>query len=822
MRSMQKYDPKIIEPKWQKVWEEKELYRTTESADKPKYYCLDFFPYPSGSSLSVGHCRNYIPTDVISRFQKMKGFNVLHPMGWDAFGLPAENDAIKKNIHPMDAIPKNVANFKRQLHLIGTSYDWEREINSTDPSYYKWTQWLFLLLYKRGLAYQAVAQQWWCPSCKTVLANEQVEDGKCWRCGSEVTKKGLKQWFFKITAYADRLLFDLDKIDWPEKIKLMQKNWIGRREGINIEYPVLESDQKITCFTTRPDTNFGATFIVLGPEQKNVIEACRKDQIDIVKQYMIRAKKKTEIERISEGRRKTGVFTGSYALNNLTGRKIPIWVSDFVLGNVGTGAVVGVPGHDLRDFEFAQEFGLPIKRVVVGSDGDASEITKPEQVQEDEGTMINSEFLNGLDIHEATKKVMDYLEEKGWGKRVINYKMRDWLISRQRYWGAPIPMVHCEKCGTVPVPEKDLPVLLPRLTDFEPSGSGRSPLSKYPAFVETACPACGGQAQRETDTQDGFACSSWYFLRFVSPHHENFAFEKQATKYWMPVDLYVGGAEHAVMHLLYARFYTKVMYDANLISFDEPFTKLKNQGMILASDGHKMSKSLGNVVTPDETVEKFGADALRMYELFIGPFEQEIAWNEKGIRGTRRFLDKYWNFIFDTDKSAGDSQDREIISLENKTIKKVSEDIEKFKFNTAMSTLMEFLNKILENKNNLSSKVKNDCRKTLTLILAPIAPHITEEVWQKKYGDNSLKWSVHQQNWPAYNDKLIQNEMITLVVQINGKTRGTIEIEKNTEQVRAKKIILADNKFRKYFDKQKIKKIIFVPGKIINFLLLNF
>ena len=813
---MEKYDPQKIESKWQKEWEEKKLYKTTQDKSKPKYYCLDFFPYPSGASLSVGHCRNYVPTDVISRYKRMKGFNVLHPMGWDAFGLPAENDAIKKNIHPMDAISQNVANFKRQLRLIGTSYDWEREINSTDPSYYKWTQWLFLLLYKRGLAYQAVAQQWWCPSCKTVLANEQVEDGKCWRCSSEVTKKGLKQWFFKITAYADRLLFDLDKIDWPEKIKLMQRNWIGRSEGLIINFKI--GSEIIPVFTTRPDTIFGATFLVLAPEHPLVKKIVSSQQKAEVLRYTEVTKKKTEIDRLSEEREKTGVFTGSYCINLLNNKSIPIWVADYVLLTYGTGAIMAVPAHDERDFAFAKKFKLSIKEVIKPTKGYQSEF--PAQVFTEKGKLINSGTFNGLTSEQASEKIAQTVEKNGWGHKKVQYKMRDWLISRQRYWGAPIPMIHCEKCGTVPVAEKDLPALLPRLTDFEPSGSGRSPLSRYPAFVETACPACGGKAQRETDTQDGFACSSWYFLRFVSPHHENFAFEKQATKYWMPVDLYVGGAEHAVMHLLYARFYTKVMYDANLISFDEPFTKLKNQGMILASNGRKMSKSLGNVVTPDETVEKFGADALRMYELFIGPFEQEIAWNDKGIRGTRRFLDKYWNSIFDTDKSAGDSQDREIVSLKNKTVKKVGEDIEKFKFNTAVATLMEFLNKILGNKNNLSSKVKNDCRKTLTLMLAPIVPHITEEVWQKKYGDNSLKWSVLQQNWPSYNDKLIQNEVITLVVQINGKTRGTIAIEKNTEQDEAQKIILADNKFRKYFDRRKIKKIIFVPGRIINFLLL--
>ncbi|OGB75719.1 leucine--tRNA ligase [candidate division CPR3 bacterium RIFOXYC2_FULL_35_7] len=736
-------------------------------------------------------------------------------MGWDAFGLPAENYAIKNKKHPQDTTVENVANFKKQLSILGLSFDWEREINSTDPSYYRWTQWFFILLFKKGLAYQKVAEQWWCPSCKTVLANEQVEEGKCWRCGSIVTRKGLKQWFFRITSYADRLLNDLDKIDWPEKIKLMQRNWIGRKEGINIEYQIEGIDEKITCFTTRPDTNFGATFIVIAPENPLVKKITKSVSKKSVEKYIEETKRKSEIDRIAEGHKKTGVFTGSYAINNLNNKKLPIWISDFVLMSVGTGAVVGVPGHDLRDFEFAITFKLPIVRVVVGADADNLEITKKEQVQEEEGKIINSEFLNGLDIHTATKKMMDYLEKKGWGKRTVNYKMRDWLISRQRYWGAPIPIIHCEKCGVVPVSEESLPVLLPEVDNFEPTGTGESPLSKNKDFVNTTCPKCGGKAKRETDTQDGFACSSWYFLRYADPQNDKKPFEKNKIDYWCPVDLYVGGAEHAVMHLLYARFFTKVMYDEGVVSFEEPFIKLMNQGMILASDGRKMSKSFGNVITPNSVVNKYGADALRLYEMFIGPFEQEVSWDDSGIKGTRKFLDKVWQFV--TEKNKGNKEDLQAdVKIEkalHKTIKKIEADFYEFKFNTVVSTLMEFMNLATYLKNSLSEKMHNDISEKLVTILAPITPYIAEELWKQISND---KKSIHEHSWPIYNENLVKDDIVEIPVQINGKIRDKLFVSTTITEEELKKIILESKKIKIMLNNKKIQRFIYVKDRLVN------
>lgn len=839
LKLKKKYDPQEIESKWEKIWQKNKVYKTIENKNKKKYFCLDFFPYPSGASLSVGHCRNYIPTDILSRFKRMMGFNVLHPMGWDAFGLPAENYAIKKRKHPQETTAENISNFKKQLSILGLSFDWEREINSTDPEYYKWTQWFFLLLFKKGLAYQKIAEQWWCPSCKTVLANEQVEEGKCWRCDSIVTKKGLKQWFFRITNYADRLLEDLENIDWPQRIKTMQRNWIGRKEGINIKYKVQSINTKkieeiyITCFTTRPDTNFGATFIVLAPENPIIPQIIQEKYKKGVSKYIQETKQKTEIERIAEGRKKTGVFTGSYAINNLNGEKLPIWVSDFVLMSVGTGAVIGVPGHDLRDFEFAKEFDLPIKRVVMGTDGDTSEITGSSQVQEETGTMVNSEFLNGLDIHKATIKIIDFLEKKGWGKRAVSYKMRDWLISRQRYWGAPIPIIHCKKCGSVPILEKDLPVLLPKVDNFEPTGTGESPLAKNEEFVNTTCPQCGGKAIRETDTQDGFACSSWYFLRFTDPHNQKEPFEQSNIKYWCPVDLYVGGAEHAVMHLLYARFFTKVMYDEGIVNFKEPFLKLMNQGMILATDGRKMSKSLGNVINPNSLVEQFGADALRLYEMFIGPFEQEVSWDQSGIKGTKRFLDKVWEFT--TSAKCFSSQSDKVRSVKlsdrdfevrkrlNKTIKKVEEDLQSFKFNTVVSALMEFVNYITEVENELKEEIYQEVRRKLLLILAPMAPYMTEELWQMIQKKNIKFWkkedSIHHQEWPCYNHDLIKDSEVEIVIQINGKIRDRMNIKVDLSEEEVKTLALIREKVKKQLENKKVKKTIYIQRKLLNVLI---
>src|SRR5579875_2039457 len=640
----ERYEPKEIEPKWQATWERDNLYLTPADRTRPKFYLLEMFPYPSGEGLSVGHLHNYVPSDVVGRFRRMTGYNVLHAMGWDAFGLPAENDALLKHLHPKQTVPRYAANFKRQLKLLGCAYDWTREINSSAPEYYRWTQWFFLLLYQRGLAYRAVGSQWWCEKCLSILANEQVIDGCCWRhSDTPVTKKELEQWYFRITAYADRLLADLDGIDWPERIKLMQRNWIGRSEGAELAFAVAgHPGREVRFFTTRPDTVFGVSFMVLAPEHPLVQAITTDAQRGAVQSYIEQARRQSEIERLSTVKEKTGVFTGAYAINPFTGREIPIWIADYVLMGYGTGAIMAAPGEDQRDFEFARKYGLEIPRVTAPADG--SELLT-DRAFTDYGVAINSGFLDGKPTAEALAMVCRYAEEKGLGKRTVSYRMRDWLISRQRYWGCPIPIVYCTKCGVVPVPAEQLPVLLPDMIDYQPSGTGRSPLANVAEFVNTTCPRCGGPAQRETDTMDGFACSSWYFLRFASPHETSAPFDRKAVDYWLPVDLYVGGAEHAVMHLLYARMWTKVMYDAGMIGFKEPFPVLRNQGMVWAADGQKMSKSRGNVVTPDAMVEKYGADALRLWELFMGPFEEPTNWNEEGVVGTARYLTRVWAMV---------------------------------------------------------------------------------------------------------------------------------------------------------------------------------
>lgn len=820
---MKRYNPKEIEPKWQQKWAESKIYEADENSDKPKKYILEYFPYPSGAAMHVGHVRNYTIGDAMSRYYRMRGFNVLHPMGWDAFGLPAENYAIKTGISPKKAVAENVARFKKQLTQMGFGYDWSREINSTDPNYYKWTQWFFLLLYKRGLAYQKDSAQWWCPVDKTVLANEQVENGQCWRCGTRVEKKTLKQWFFKITDYADRLEKDLDDVDWSHAIKTMQRNWIGHKTGINITYKVanVDSDETITCFTTRPDTNFGATFVVLAPEHPFVKKVIDQEIVptngpshwQAVKHYVDKALAKSELERQEEGRLKTGAFTGFYVKNELTGEEMPVWVSDFVLMHFGTGAVVGVPGHDMRDFEFAKTFNIPIKRVVVGPDGDTSEITRPEQVQEEEGTMINSGFLDGLDIHEAKEKIKDYMEERGMGKRVHNYRIRDWLISRQRYWGAPIPMIHCEKCGTVPVPEDQLPVVLPEIESYEPSGDGRSPLARVEEWVNVECPQCGGPAKRETDTMDGFACSSWYFLRYADPHNNERAFDPEKVKYWLPVDDYIGGAEHAVMHLLYARMWTKVMQDAGLIDFGEPFKILRNQGMILAPDGQKMSKSKGNTIEPDGLIEQgYGADSIRIMELFIGPWNQAANWSVEGMGGSFRFLQRVWTLAQEvleqqTPVEPGEEQLRVI----NRVTKKVTDDIEALGFNTAIAAMMEAVNDLYKIKQK--EPLAKQTIEILLQLLAPFAPHITEELWSQ-FGHED---SIHISEWPKYDEKYLTSETMTIVVQINGKVRAQLEVATDASQEQIIEQAKADEKVASYLNGQEPKKTIYVPGRLVSF-----
>ncbi len=815
---MEKYNPQKIEKKWRIIWEESKIYRTEETLEKPKYYCLDFFPYPSGDGLSVGHCKNYIPTDVFSRFKKMCGYSVLHPMGWDAFGQPAEQEAINKGIHPKITTEKYTANYKRQLNLIGTSYDWEREINSSHPDYYKWTQWFFLLLYKRGLAYRKKAPVNWCPTCLTVLANEEIEDGKCWRCGSEVTKRDLMQWFFKITDYADYLLKDLETIDWPEKIVLMQQNWIGRSEGIEFDLKVKNSEKTIPVFTTRPDTIYGMTFVVLAPEHPLINELTTQEFKNAVENYRKIAYQKSEIQRLALEKEKDGVFIGAYAINPMNNEEVPIYVTDYVLMTYGTGAIMAVPAHDERDFEFAKKYNLLIRVVISPPDWEGEEL---KEAYTGKGIMVNSDEYNGLPSQEGIEKICNYLDNKGIGRRKVNYKMRDWLISRQRYWGAPIPIIYCDDCGEVPVPEEDLPVLLPDIEKYQPTETGESPLAKVQEFVNTFCPKCRKLAKRETDTMGGFACSSWYFLRFTSPHYKKGPFNPDKVKYWMPVDLYVGGAEHAVMHLLYARFWTKVMYDANIVNFREPFNKLLNQGMMHAPDGRLMSKSKGNVITPDEVVAEYSADALRAYELFLGPFEQDAIWSDRGINGVFRFLNRVWRLILKekplifTKRPSGGAEDisRQLQKMTHKTIKKVTLDFEKFKFNTAVAALMKYINFLYSSLDkNVLEEIWSETIDTLMLLLAPIAPFMTEELWER----TGHKESIHIQPWPKWDEKLTYEEKFTLVIQVNGKLRDRVEVPVGISDKEMKKIALKSPNAQKFIKDKEILKFITVPNKLIN------
>ncbi|MBI4994821.1 leucine--tRNA ligase [Candidatus Peregrinibacteria bacterium] len=799
------YEARKVEQKWQKIWKESKIYETDLKSPKPKFYNLVMFPYPSGDKLHIGHWYNFGPADSFARYMRMKGFNVFEPMGFDSFGLPAENYAIKTGTPPHETTEKNIEYMHKQLREMGTMYDWSKEVVTSRQDYYKWTQWVFLELYKKGLAYKKEAPVNWCDSCQTVLANEQVQEGECERCDTKVIQKNLVQWFFCIRDYAEDLL-NYDGLDWPEKTIMMQENWIGRKEGINIDYQIEGLDKKITVFTTRPDTNFGATFIVVAPDSEFVFEQMdnfpnKKE----VKKYVEQTVKKTELERISEGRKKTGVFTGLHAINNLNNRKMPIYIADFVLATVGTGNVVGVPGHDLRDFEFAKTMGLEIIRVVVGGDGDKSPITEGQQVQEEEGTMINSGFLDGLDIHKATSKIMDYIEEKGWGKRIIIYRLRDWLISRQRYWGAPIPIIHCDKCGDVPVEEKDLPVILPEKdVDYKPKG--KSPLATVSDFVNTKCPKCGGRAEREADTMDTFVDSSWYFLRYLSSDNKNKAFDDKMNKKWMPVDMYIGGPEHACMHLLYARFIHKVLMNDKKA---EPFKRLVHQGLI-TKDGAKMSKSKGNVVSPDAFVEKYGSDVFRMYLMFMGPFTEGGDWNDKGITGISRFVERVWNFC---DRPHADSDSDELLRALHATIKKVTEDIEIFHFNTAISAMMEFVNLVYKCGISLKSK------KIFAQILAPFAPHLTSEIWERLGGEglpDRQAGSIFNTDWPKFDEKYLKTAEFEFVIQINGRIRAKIPAKIGISKEEAFKLAQEQPALQPYLKgKQRVKEI-FVPNKLLN------
>jgi leucyl-tRNA synthetase len=827
-----RYDFKALEEKWRSYWQAIDLYRTGDDPRRPKFYILDFFPYPSGEGLSVGHCRNYVPTCVAARFKRRQGYNVLHPMGWDAFGLPAENYAIQHNVHPQITTQRQAANYRRQMQLVACSYDWSREINATDPEYYRWTQWFFLLLYKRGLAYRALGSQWWCPQCMTILANEQVENGRCWRCDAGVSRKELQQWYFRITDYADRLIDDLESVDWPESIKQMQHNWIGRSDGVEVTFPIEgRPDLSLATFTTRIDTLFGVTFLALAPEHPLVPILTSSEQQDAVNAYAAQTVRLSEIERQSTDETKSGVFSGAYARHPISGQPIPIWVADYVLLSYGTGAVMGVPGHDSRDHAFARHHALAVAPVIIPDDAAPAGVA---QANTDcftgYGRVVNSGPYSGLSSGEAITKLADDLERQGLGRRRITYKLRDWLISRQRFWGAPIPIVYCDACGTVPMPEEALPVRLPESADFTPGADGRSPLARNQEWVHTTCPHCTGPARRETDTMDGFACSSWYFLRFASPHEAEHPFEPAAARYWLPVDVYVGGAEHAVMHLLYARFWTKVMHDAGVIDFVEPFTTLRNQGVLHAPDGRRMSKSRGNVITPDEVIAKHGADALRTYILFIGPFDADVSWDESGMRGVTRFLERYWRVasgeVAGGEVAGGEVAGGKVASGElarrrvatrmmHRTIERVTEEFEQFKFNTAVAALMEYLNFLSDyQKQAPPDDVWRQGIETLTRLLAPIAPFVTEEVWQEVLGHKGR--SVHQSDWPDYDESLLVTETVTLVVQVNGKVRARLEAPAGMSDAEVEAAVLQDEKVRQWLNGRPVRKWVIVPDRLVN------
>ncbi len=806
----ERYDPRRIELKWQAEWERSDLYRTREDRGRPKFYLLEMFPYPSGNGLSVGHLHNYVPCDVIGRYKRMTGHNVLHAMGWDAFGLPAENEALIKGKHPKETVPLYAANFKRQLNLSGCAYDWSREINSAAPEYYRWTQWFFLLLYKRGLAYRAMGSQWWCDQCRTILANEQVVNGCCWRhTDLPVSKKDLEQWYLRITAYADRLLDDLDLVDWPEPIKLMQRNWIGRSEGAELSFPVSgHPGKQVRFFTTRPDTVFGVSFMVLAPEHPLVAEITSAAQRQAVDEYVAQARRHTEIERMSTAKEKTGVFTGAYAHNLFTDQDIPIWIADYVLMGYGTGAIMAAAGEDQRDFEFASKYGLEIPRVTAPLDGATP---PPDRAFTEPGVTINSGFITGMPTGDAIAAIAKYAQEHAIGQPTITYRMRDWLISRQRYWGAPIPIVYCRRDGIVPVPDDQLPVLLPDMKDYQPSGTGRSPLANVPEFVNTTCPQCGGPAERETDTLDGFACSSWYYLRFASPRYDEAPFDWQAVNYWLPVDLYVGGAEHAVMHLLYARMWTKVMYDAEMVKFKEPFSVLRNQGVIWASDGRRMSKSKGNVVTPDAMIDKYGADALRLWELYMGPYDEDTNWNEDGVAGTVKYLRRVWSALhaYVEAGSPDGTPDAHTLREVHKTIQIVTDHLERLRFNTALAAMMSQLNLIARLKPQELSRFAIE---SYVLMLAPMAPHVAEELWREL----GHQRSIHLESWPKYDQELAKDEMVTVVVQVNGKVRERLQVGAGTAEEEVREMALRSEAVVRHLGGKPPKKVIYVPDKLVS------
>ncbi|MGN0274019.1 MAG: leucine--tRNA ligase [Chordicoccus sp.] len=801
------YNHLEVEEKWTKKWEENPI--NINDGKKPKYYCLDMFPYPSGAGLHVGHWRGYVISDVWARYKMMDGNHyVIHPMGWDAFGLPAENYAIKTGQHPAISTANNIRNIKRQIKQIGAIRDWDMELNTTDPSFYKWTQWIFVQMFKHGLAYEKKMPLNWCPHCKAVLANEEVVDGKCERCGTEVTKKNLRQWMLRITKYADRLLDGLDTLDWPDKVKKMQRDWIGRSYGAEVDFPVDGRDEKITVYTTRPDTLWGATFMVLSPEHELAKKIATPEQAQAVDDYCKYAANKSNVERV-QNKEKTGVFTGAYAVNPLNGKKIPIWLSDYVLADYGTGAIMCVPAHDDRDFAFAKKFGLPIIQVIA-KDGKEIKDMK-EAYTEASGTMINSGDWNGMESSKLKKEAPFLIEKMGIGRKTVNYKLRDWVFSRQRYWGEPIPIVHCPKCGAVPVPEDQLPVLLPDVESYQPTDTGESPLAAIDSWVNTTCPCCGGPAKRETNTMPQWAGSSWYFLRYVDVHNDKELVSREKADKYLPVDMYIGGVEHAVLHLLYSRFYTKFLHDIGVIDFDEPFQRLFNQGMILGPKGIKMSKSLGNVVSPDDMVRDYGCDSLRLYELFIGPPEQDSAWDERGIDGVNRFLKKFWNLALNS-IDADVKATPEMIKLRHKLIQDITMRLNQFALNTAVSKFMEYNNqmqKIAQKEGGIDKETIG----TYVSLLAPFAPHISEEIWERLGHTDS----VFHQEWPKADAKLAADDEKDIPVQIMGKTKAVIRLSvkaSKDEALSAGKAAVAD----KIGDAAIVKEI-YVPGRIINFVI---
>lgn len=799
------YDFHEIEQKWRGYWKEHPINEPAEN--KKNYYCLDMFPYPSGSGLHVGHWRGYVLSDVWSRFKILQGHHVLHPMGWDAFGLPAENYAIKMKMHPSIATAENVANFKKQLHEISAVYDWSKEVNTTDPKFYKWTQWIFVKMFKEGLAYEKQMPINWCPSCKTGLANEEVVNGQCDRCGSTVTKKNLRQWMLKITAYAERLLKDLETLDWPDKVKKMQADWIGKSFGAEVDFQVDGKEDRIKVFTTRPDTLYGATFMVLAPEHAIVSSLTTEEQKEAVEKYVFDASVKSNIDRMQE-KDKTGVFTGSYAINPLSGEKIPVWISDYVLADYGTGAIMCVPAHDERDFAFAKTFGLPIVQVIA-KDGKESELT---EAYTDAGIMINSPEFNGMNSEDAKASVGDFVESKGIGKKTTNYKLRDWVFSRQRYWGEPIPVVHCPYCGIVPVPEEELPVLLPEVESYEPTDTGESPLAAIDEWVNTTCPCCHKPAKRETNTMPQWAGSSWYFLRYVDVNNDQELVSKEVAKEWLPVDMYVGGIEHAVLHLLYSRFYTKFLYDIGVVDFEEPFTRLFNQGMI-CKNGLKMSKSKNNVVSPDELVEKYGCDSLRMYELFVGPPELDAEWDDRGIEGVYRFINRVYQLVEDN-RGKQVPVTKELEKIRHTLTFEVTERLNKFHLNTTVSAFMEYTNKLVA-YSKANDGVDQVTLETLARLLAPFVPHLAEELWETLGHSDSIFMS----GWPTYDPEKMKDDEIELPVQINGKVRVNIRVDaqaSNDEILAAAKAALEGK-----VDFTNIVKEIVVPKKIVNIVVKN-